>query len=159
MSMTPEYEMDSSNYPRAVAGSYGDQTNAFTIKDSGSRQQFSTGAVRDNGGGRGRFDLVPAYPLLRLAQHYESGAKKYEDRNWEKGIPLANYLNSAERHINAFKDGDRSEDHLAAATWNLFGYIWTEEMIRRGVLPTTLDAVGQHLTKLRPKEEMTDYVL
>lgn len=130
----------------------------FIIKDSGERQKFQTGAVRDTQGGKGRFDLIPAYPLRRLAQHYENGAKKYADRNWEKGMPLSRFLDSAERHINAYKDGERSEDHLVAAAWNLFGFIWTEEMVRRGVLPKELDDLGQHLTKLRPNEETAENV-
>lgn len=121
----------------------------FKVKDNGTRTQYETGAVREGKAGKGRFDLVPSYPLLRLAQHYEMGAVGKGDRNWEIGIPLSSYLDSAERHIANFKDGERTEDHLIAAVWNLFGYIWTEEMIRRGVLPSTLDDISQHMLKLR----------
>lgn len=108
------------------------------LPDSGARQQFVGGAVREPSTGKGRFDLVPAYPILRLAQHYENGAVKYADRNWEKGIPLGRFLDSAERHLNMLKDDDRSEDHLAAVLWNIAGYIWTEREIMVGRLPTSL---------------------
>lgn len=108
------------------------------VKDSGERQSFSTGAVRDKSTGKGRFDLLPAYVLLRDAKHMENGAVKYGDRNWEQGIPLSRFLDSALRHIVYYMEGIRDEDHLAAARWNLAGLIWTEEMVRRGKLPAEL---------------------
>lgn len=111
------------------------------VQGTEKNQEFSTGAVRSMTTGKGRFDLIPAYPLKRLAQHYENGAAKYADRNWEKGLPLSRYIDSAERHMNAFKDGDRSEDHLAAILWNVAGYMWTERQIETGALPDSLDDV------------------
>jgi hypothetical protein len=109
------------------------------VKDSGERQEFTTGAVRDKSSGKGRFDLLPAYVLFRDARHMENGAVKYGDRNWEKGIPLSRFMDSAIRHICCYQMGMRDEDHLAAARWNLGGLIWTEEMIRRGKLPAELN--------------------
>ena len=55
------------------------------LQDSGERREFETGAVRDMAEGKGRCDLLPACALLRLSKHYEKGAKKYDERNWEKG--------------------------------------------------------------------------
>jgi Domain of unknown function (DUF5664) len=104
----------------------------------GERQRTETGGEREAATGKGRFDLVPAYPHMRLAQHYENGAVKYADRNWEKGLQLGRFLDSAERHMNQFKAGDRSEDHLAAILWNIYGYVWTEKEIEEGRLPETL---------------------
>ena len=97
------------------------------ILDSGERTQFSTGAVRDMHEGKGRCDLLPMCVLLRLARHYEAGAKKYDDRNWEKGIPAHSFADSALRHIFKYLDGWTDEDHLIAAVWNLCGLAWTEE--------------------------------
>ncbi len=112
------------------------------VRDDGGERALSvTGGEREVAAGKGRFDLVPAYPHLRLAQHYENGAKKYADRNWEKGLSLARFIDSAERHINHFKAGDRSEDHLAAILWNIYGYIWTEREISEGRLPQELYTV------------------
>jgi Domain of unknown function (DUF5664) len=117
---------------KAVAGFGG-------VKDHGTgNEKYTTGAVREATVGRGRFDLVPAYPIKRLAQHYENGARKYADRNWEKGIKLSRFLDSAERHLNSFKEGERTEDHLAAILWNICGYVWTEQEIREGRLPRSL---------------------
>ena len=109
-------------------------TNYYEVKDSngrlpdsGTRQEFPTGAVRDMKEGKGRCDLLPACALLRLARHYEAGAKKYEDRNWEKGIPISSMLDSGLRHIFKYLDGWTDEDHLVAAAWNILGAMWMEE--------------------------------
>ena len=98
-----------------------------TIKDSGERTEFASGAVRDMHEGKGRFDLLPMCVLMRLARHYEAGSLKYGDRNWEKGIPCHSYADSALRHICKYMDGWKDEDHLIAAIWNLCGLAWTEE--------------------------------
>jgi hypothetical protein len=109
------------------------------VKDSGERQEFQTGSVRDKQEGKGRYDLIPPYPLKRLAVHYENGARKYKERNWEKGQNTARYYESAMRHLLDYMSGDRSEDHLSAVVWNIFGLIFTEEMVRLGKLPPELD--------------------
>lgn len=97
------------------------------IRDSGQRTSFGSGAVRDLHQGKGRCDLLPMCVLLRLAKHYEAGALKYEERNWEKGIPAHSFADSALRHIFKYMDGYTDEDHLIAAIWNLCGLAWTEE--------------------------------
>lgn len=97
------------------------------ISDSGERTSFSSGAVRDLHSGKGRCDLLPMCVLLRLAKHYENGALKYEERNWERGIPAHSFADSALRHMMKYMDGQNDEDHLIAAIWNLCGLAWTEE--------------------------------
>lgn len=106
-----------------------------SVKDSGERREFATGSVRDVRKGKGRYDLIPPYSLRRLAKHYENGAIKYGDRNWEKGQPIASYVDSLIRHGQDYLEGDRSEDHMAAVAWNAFAAMWTLEMIRQGKLP------------------------
>lgn len=97
------------------------------IKDSGTRREFNTGAVRDMVEGKGRCDLLPACALLRLAKHYEEGAIKYSDRNWEKGLPISSMIDSGLRHLLKYLDGHTDEDHLVAAAWNILGAMWMEE--------------------------------
>ena len=97
------------------------------LHDSGERRVFETGAVRDVAEGKGRCDLLPASSLLRLAKHYENGAKKYDDRNWEVGIPISCMIDSGLRHLLKYMDGQRDEDHLAAAAWNILGAMWMED--------------------------------
>jgi hypothetical protein len=112
------------------------------VKDSGARQEFPTGSVRDTRDGKGRFDLIPTDAMRRLAVHYENGAKKYGDRNWEKGQPLSRYLDSANRHLLAVLDNDLSEDHVSAVSWNMFAYLHTLNAIIKGKLPKELDDIG-----------------
>jgi len=103
------------------------------IKDSGQRTEFESGAVRDMREGKGRCDLLPAVALLRLSRHFEEGAKKYGENNWQKGIPLWSFIDSGLRHLLEYMDGQTDEDHLCAAAWNLMCAMWTEEkMIIKG---------------------------
>ena len=111
------------------------------VKDSGVREEFDTGSNRDTRTGKGRFDLIAPAALKRLAQHYENGAVKYGDRNWEKGQPVSRYLDSAIRHLYAYLAGSRNEDHLAAVAWNAMAAIETEVRVRDGRLPAELDDV------------------
>jgi hypothetical protein len=99
----------------------------FQIRDSGERQEFETGARRDTQDGKPRYGLIPVEPLYRLAMHYTKGADKYDDNNWTKGIPMSRSWESLERHVQAFKSGDKVEDHLAAIAWNAFALMWYEE--------------------------------
>lgn len=97
------------------------------IHDSGARQQFNSGAVRDTSEGKGRFDLIPAEGLFRLARWYELGAGKYADRNWEKGMPIGRCVDAAMRHLTKYLDGWNDEDHLAAVAWNVFAIMHYEK--------------------------------
>lgn len=103
------------------------ETGDTMIQDSGDRREFDSGAVRDMAEGKGRCDLLPACAVLRLARHFENGAKKYNDRNWEKGIPIHSFIDSAIRHLMKYLDGQDDEDHLCAAAWNCMCAMWTEE--------------------------------
>jgi hypothetical protein len=121
------------------------------VKDSGKRQKFSTGAQRDTQDGKGRFDLLPPYAMFRLARHFENGARKYDDNNWRKGIPLKRYLESLERHLAKLKSGMDDEDHAAAVAWNIMCFIETQKAIEEDILPKELDNLtGEQ--KLMPKK-------
>lgn len=62
---------------------------------------------------------------LDLAKHFEEGAKKYGERNWEKGLPVHCYIDSAVRHYLKWRRGDKDEPHDRAFVWNLVCCIWT----------------------------------
>lgn len=109
------------------------------VKDSGKRQEFATGSVRDTRENKGRYDLLPPYAISRLAKHFENGARKYGDRNWEKGQPLSRYMDSALRHLFKALSGQKDEDHLAAAVWNIMALIETEYKCTNGALPESLN--------------------
>ena len=147
----------------------------MSIEDSGSRTEFSTGAVRDIQEGKGRMDLLPLKVIVNLfpynhrhfflgidefmqtgcteglyralqcaienlfasdfstatievSIHFEEGLKKYGERNWEKGIPLQAFVNSATRHYVKWIRGDNNERHDRAVLWNLVCAIATCDM-------------------------------
>lgn len=89
--------------------------------------EYETGAVREDKTGKGRCDLLPMCALIRLSKHYELGSIDHGERNWEKGIPMHSFLDSAIRHLFKYMDGQTDEDHLCAAAWNILGAMWTEE--------------------------------
>ena len=158
----------------------------ITIKDSGARREFATGAVRDIQEGKGRCDLLPldvvacflgspglddcalysirkfttsndicylynvldnislhwddkktkeSYDqivkqrrcsmILEVSKHFEDGAKKYGEYNWQKGIPTHCYIDSAVRHYLKYLRGDKDEPHDRAFVWNILCCIWT----------------------------------
>lgn len=147
----------------------------YELKDSGERQEFESGAVRDIQKGKGRFDLLPlstiffvvptingntfaTYVLSRielfqktgkiydlrealriiikdyeseyvfiesLAKHFEAGAAKYGDNNWQKGLPASRYIDSALRHLFKYLDGQTDEPHKVAFAWNILCCWWT----------------------------------
>ena len=191
------------------------------LKDSGQRQQFGTGAVRDVTKGKGRYDLMPAAPIdmladaverdsydldipldvfwdcgryglaqtlvtsqmenavgamrelagyiqvkywndnkitptemqlhsvpyhaiFRIARVYEKGAEKYAPRNWEKGMLLSRFLDSAQRHWYQVLEGKDDEDHAAQALWNIIGWIQTKLWIDSNVLPLNLNDMPKY---------------
>ena len=92
--------------------------------------EYETGAVRQTGG-KGRCDLLPHSALLRVAHHIEDSLAEHEERNWERGLPMHCFLDSAMRHIFKYMDGRTDEDHLAAAATNLLMALWTEDHLPR----------------------------
>lgn len=63
--------------------------------------------------------------FLEVSKHFEEGAKKYGDNNWQKGIPVRCYIDSAVRHYFKFLRGDKDEPHDRAFCWNILCAIWT----------------------------------
>lgn len=63
--------------------------------------------------------------ILDLSKHFEEGAKKYGENNWQKGIPTHCYIDSAVRHFLKLADGETDERHDRAFAWNIMCCIWT----------------------------------
>lgn len=72
-------------------------------------------------------DMDPYTSLLEVAKHFEDGSVKYGDRNWEKGIPIHCYIDSAVRHYLKYRRGDTDEPHDRAFMWNILCAMWTHE--------------------------------
>ncbi len=97
------------------------------LQDNVSR--FPTGAVRSTDADGERWDLITPIGLRRLAETCAEGARKYGEHNWTRGIPASVMLNHAIRHIYLYLQGDKSEDHLAHAAWNILGVCHFEEAL------------------------------
>ncbi len=104
-----------------------------------TKRESPTGSVRNNRSGKGRYDLLPGRATHELAVHFEGGASQHGDRNWEKGQPLSWYLDSGLRHTFQVLAGDTTENHAAAAAWNLMCFMETRARIQAGLLPAELD--------------------
>ena len=63
--------------------------------------------------------------VLEVSKHFEEGAKKYGEDNWQKGIPTHCYIDSAIRHYLKWLRGDKDEPHDRAFCWNILCCIWT----------------------------------
>jgi hypothetical protein len=110
------------------------------------REKYKSGMVRDIRGGKGRFDLISPFAMIRIAQVCERGALKYSDRNWEKGCSFSRFLDSALRHLIQYMTGaEDGEDHLGAAAWNIMAIIHLEELIAHGLKSKELDDLPRYL--------------
>ena len=74
---------------------------------------------------REHYNHKPFTAFLEVAKQYEEGAKKYDERNWEKGIPLHCFIDSGVRHYLKFRRNDGDECHNRAFLFNMLGAIWT----------------------------------
>ena len=63
--------------------------------------------------------------FLEVSKHFEEGAKKYGEHNWQKGIPTHCYIDSALRHYFKYLRGDTDEPHDRAFVWNILCCLWT----------------------------------
>lgn len=104
---------------------------SFETKDSGKRQEFASGMVRDVQEGKVRYDLVYSGPMLaRWAALLTRGADKYSADNWmmaDGPAELARFRASAARHFAQWMNGERDEDHAAAVMFNLNGAEYVRE--------------------------------
>ena len=62
--------------------------------------------------------------LLEVAKHFEEGARKYGENNWQKGLPVNCYIDSAIRHYLKYRRGDEDEPHDRAFVWNIMCCAW-----------------------------------
>lgn len=95
---------------------------------TGAGCEYDTGAVRSADAEDVRYDLISPIGLRAVAAACAEGAKKYSEYNWEQGMPASDLLNHALRHIYEFLSGDRGEDHLGHAAWNVLGAIHSLEV-------------------------------
>jgi hypothetical protein len=98
-----------------------------------------------------RYELITPIGMRRVAEAAHAGAEKYGAYNVEQGLPISVFANHALAHIYAYLSGDRSEDHLGHAAWNMLFACHSEE--RHPELNTDLRAAGCTAPKPEPKTE------
>lgn len=62
--------------------------------------------------------------LVIVSKHYEAGAKKYGENNWQNGMPVSVCLDSGIRHACKAMAGIDDEPHFRAAAWNFLCALW-----------------------------------
>ena len=75
---------------------------------------FEGGAKRDSNSNKPFIHNLLGYTRQRFGYLTNLGARKYGDSNFLKGMPTPIALESLDRHLASYMEGDRSEDHLAA---------------------------------------------
>ena len=109
--------------------------------------------------GKNRLELVPPEAIEAIGRVLTHGANKYEDRNWEKGMPLERVYGACQRHLQRWASGvdldpDSGLPHLEHALCNLAMMV---ALRGRGPVVTIEYKQGLH-----PREEarqaLRDYV-
>lgn len=92
-------------------------------KGKGGGLRFDTGKIR--------LDLLPIEWEWALGDITTKGAIKYDDRNWEKGMPWSKIVGPLRRHLGKFQAGERYDGlkydkaagttgchHMGMVAWN-----------------------------------------
>lgn len=86
-------------------GSYVHKNSNIKVESMTVNEQFKSGAEKDLAQ-KLRMDLIPPESDQSYAEVLGLGAGKYEDRNWEKGIPFTVCVGSLKRHLNEWELGN-----------------------------------------------------
>lgn len=95
--------------------------------DAVKSRVFESGAKRDSNEYKPFIHNLKGYTRQRFGYHTNLGASKYGNGNWELGMPTEQYLESVDRHIAAYMEKDRSEDHLSAILFGIQGCMINEQ--------------------------------
>lgn len=96
----------------------------------------------NTGGAKGSklaaFHLIPWTIVREVAEHFGRGARKYEDRNWERGYAWSLSFAALHRHLECFWNGDdidhdeslylpdepHTARHIIAVAWHALVLAW-----------------------------------
>lgn len=109
--------------------------NLYELWD-GPRAPRKSLVCRAHVDGVSREDLIPPRSIWALAEVYGHGARKYEDRNWERGYPWGWSYAAAMRHAwtwwgGELVDKESRSSHLAHLMWHCVT-LWLFEHDRLG---------------------------
>ena len=128
----------------------GTESEATVAKDTGFKRtsndntDYKTGATRDTRSMKGSVVEMPQDALYLVSRIYEDGNRGRGWRNWEYGMPIADLLDSCQRHIRQHVAGDRNERHLSQAGWNLLNAIQMSIWVMLGTRPQRLNNLPDH---------------
>lgn len=125
---------------------------SFVTKDSGEREQYTSGMQRDTATGKARPDLMRSGPMFRRWERLLTrGAQKYDPDNWMLAAgdaEMQRFLESSARHFEIWftwrrfginiEDPDNptqeplAEDHCAAVFFNCNGTEYVAEKMGAG---------------------------
>lgn len=76
-----------------------------------------------------RFGLLPFDSLWEVAEVYGLGAKKYAERNWQRGYKWSLSFDALQRHLALWWEGEETDSesglsHLAHAAFHILALIW-----------------------------------
>jgi len=114
------------------------------VKTEPHSEVEATGFYRDDGL-KLRLDLVPPEALFGLSDILTYGARKYADRNWERGGKWGRSYASALRHLLAFWAGEDmdSESGLPHIDHVLANVVFLSTYQKRGIGVDDRHKIGQ----------------
>lgn len=134
-----EQEEQQRFHENAMALFFGPEEKQKFFTEDGRQIDYKT---KEAPGGRDdsaklRYDLIPPEAMEELAKVLTFGAKKYADRNWEKGMDWGRVFGSLMRHLwkwwspfHPDTDDETGFSHLSHALTNI-AFLLTYE--KRGV--------------------------
>lgn len=114
---------------------------SFETLDSGKREKYDSGMVRDTQEGKARYDLLDRDFLRRWAELMARGAEKYGEENWRLAcseVELRRFKASATRHLFQWLGGATDEDHAVAVTFNLAAAEYVKRKLDEAEQPLTI---------------------
>lgn len=99
---TEEYDMRPNQYRGSLEDASGGQ-DALTE----TLGQGADGGGQRLNAGKNRIELLPETWIWALADVMTQGSKKYEPRNWEKGMDWSTMVGCIHRHLAKFQGGQR----------------------------------------------------
>lgn len=103
-------------------------------------------------------DMIFAKAMMDLSVHYKNGALKYEERNWERGLPVHSFIDSSIRHLCKEMLGWDDEPHDLAVMWNLYGAIWTlQHHPHLNDLPSYKDYREGYINEIKEETKIRNY--
>jgi hypothetical protein len=84
--------------------------------------KIAVGGANKKDLGKLRWDLLPVYPMQKVVEVYSTGARKYGDYNWRKGMQWGRVYGAMMRHAWGWWGGEINDPidgqhHLSSVAW------------------------------------------